>query len=270
MKTRMCLLVAGLMTASVHAAAATYYASPDGRGDGLSLERPFTIANFWPVAKPGDVRLLLDGNYKGEDSMIAPTRGLSGVPGNPISVKASHDGKVLIDGERQRLPVCLRGNAWFVLEGFNVCRAGGRGNASVIGLGGNASEGGSAHTVVRRVVAWDAKDDSNSCVWSLVNSDHVLLEDVAGFGVGRKTFVPFRRKHTTIRRAWGRWEGYHAMGPKMTFCLYYNSYHTIIENCIGTWGCGGQWQCRSYPKSTLPAARCPARPTAPTFGRSRG
>jgi hypothetical protein len=34
-------------------------------------------------------------------------------------------GNVLIYGERQRCPVRLSGNSWFVLEGFNACRASG-------------------------------------------------------------------------------------------------------------------------------------------------
>ncbi|MGH7847459.1 MAG: hypothetical protein ACREQW_20125, partial [Candidatus Binatia bacterium] len=40
---------------------------------------------------------------------------------------------------------------------------------------------------------------------------------------------------TTIRRAWGRWEGSHVVGGKATYTLTYNNYRTICENCIGTW-----------------------------------
>ncbi|MDZ4229973.1 MAG: Ig-like domain-containing protein, partial [Candidatus Veblenbacteria bacterium] len=62
-----------------------YYASPTGTGNGTSLSSPFKIANFWTVAQPGDTLLLLDGTYRGVDSMIHPPVGLSGTSGNPIT-----------------------------------------------------------------------------------------------------------------------------------------------------------------------------------------
>ncbi|MBN1672475.1 MAG: hypothetical protein JXR37_15650 [Kiritimatiellae bacterium] len=226
--------------------AVEYYASPDGTGDGRSAGNPFKVESFWAVAKPGDTLWLKDGTYTGEDSMIVPPKGLSGEPGRPIAVKALHDGKVLIDGAHERQPVYLNGTEWFVLEGFNACRAGRPGDlsASVITLTGDAPGKGANHTVIRRVIAWDAKDNYNNNVWGHNRSDHVLYEDVAGFGIGRKILQPFRSKHTTIRRAWGRWEGFHAVGPKMTFGLYYHSFNTTIENCIGTWS--GEQQKETY------------------------
>ncbi|MBN1672297.1 MAG: hypothetical protein JXR37_14755 [Kiritimatiellae bacterium] len=237
MNTKACLLVAVLLAGCVRATAVTYYASPNGAGDGRTPQSPFKIADFWPKAGPGDTLLLLDGTYTGEDSMLVPPEGMAGEPDRPITVKALNDGSVLIDGENQRRPVHLSRNAWFVLEGFNACRGGRPSHlsGSAIAISGRRRGEGSSHIVVRRVVAWDAKDNGNSGVWALNYSDHILLEDVAGFGVGRKTFCPFSCRHTTIRRAWGRWEGYHEIGPKMTFSLLYHSYHTLLENCVGTW-----------------------------------
>ena len=40
---------------------------------------------------------------------------------------------------------------------------------------------------------------------------------------------------TTCRRCWGRWEGSHHFGPKLTYTLAYNNYNMIIENSLGTW-----------------------------------
>jgi hypothetical protein len=118
--TRGLFLVPLLAGLSVPAAAATYYASPTGGGDGRSRATPIRIADFWPAARPGDTLLLLDGKYTGPDSMIDPPRGLRGEPGRPITVKALNDGKVQIDGEGKHIPAQLYFNDHFVLEGFNA------------------------------------------------------------------------------------------------------------------------------------------------------
>jgi hypothetical protein len=79
--------------------AKTYYASPQGGGDGSAPENPFVIARFWDVAKAGDTLVLLDGTYAGAESMINPPKGLSGDKETSITVRAMNDGKVTIDGE---------------------------------------------------------------------------------------------------------------------------------------------------------------------------
>jgi len=99
-----------LITFTDTASATTYYASPTGGGDGLFPSTPFLISDFWNVAKPGDTLILLDGIYKGPDSMIDPPDNLSGTEGNPITIKAKNDGMVTIDGEGVRRPVYLYHN----------------------------------------------------------------------------------------------------------------------------------------------------------------
>lgn len=205
-------------------AGATYYASPGGTGDG-SPGRPMTIRRFWAVAKPGDRLLLLPGTYTGEDSMIQPPRSLGGLPGLPITVAAQADGTVRIDGEGRFAPVALSHNFWIVLEGFDACRS----SVTVVSLS-NAT-----NCVVRRVAAWDAAE-GNHTVFGVHYSRETLIEDCAGWGVGRKIFTCSQRgDYTIFRRCWGRWEGSHVVGPKMVFSLAYNSYHNRFEQCVGTW-----------------------------------
>lgn len=124
----------------------------------------------------------------------------------------------------------LHGNDWVVLEGFNAHSAyGGRNNASVIELTS------ASHNIVRRVCAWDAQD-ANSDVFGVHHGEHNRIEDCAGWGIARKVYSPSQGgNHTTLRRCWGRWEGCHAVGPKLTFPLAYNHYDMLVENCIGTW-----------------------------------
>src|SRR5262249_13439624 len=92
--------------------ACSYYASPTGTGKG-SQSSPFKISDFWAFAKPGTTLCLLDGTYRGVDSMIQPPTLLSGAPGQPITVKCLNDGACDIDGQSQNIPVFLTGNNSF-------------------------------------------------------------------------------------------------------------------------------------------------------------
>jgi hypothetical protein len=93
----------------------------------------------------------------------------------------------------------------------------------------------SSHNIIRRVAAWNAAE-GNYSIFGIHHGDHNLLEDVAGWGIARKTFESSQGGNfTTIRRAWGRWEGSHVAGPKMTYSLAYNNYDMLVENSIGTW-----------------------------------
>jgi hypothetical protein len=209
--------------------AGTYYASPTGNGDGRFASHPFQIKDFWSVAKQGDVLLLLDGKYTGENSMITPPEGLSGSIGKPITVKALNDGKAEIDGENTRPVVYLRFNDYFVLEGFNVHSSGP--NADVVQLDR------SNNNIIRRVIAWDAPAVGNREVFAVNYGSDNLLEDVAGWGSGRKIFGLFSDTRTTLRRCFFRFT-YHMDTKsfwKVAMTMGYYSTETLIENCVGTW-----------------------------------
>jgi hypothetical protein len=202
----------------------THYASPTGNGNGLSASSPFKISSFWNVATPGKTLCLLDG--VNTDS-ISPPENLNGTASAPITIKALNDGKVRIDGGGVRIPVKLYYNDYFVLEGFDAHNS----SAGVISIGREAD-----NNIVRRVCAWDAPDDTNNVVWGVHNNTGTLLEDVCGFGKGRKIFTSSQNgNNVTIRRAWGRWERSTLTGPKMVYSLLYNSAGAIYENVIGTW-----------------------------------
>jgi len=202
-----------------------YYAAPAGAGDGLSPGAPFQVADFWSHASPGKTLCLLDGIYDDPQGMISPPAGISGVDGSPITVKALHDGRVLVTGHATRSPVLLVHNDWFVVEGVNACCS----SASVVDLEY------SSRNVIRRIAAWDAAD-GNTEIFGVHYGDHNLLEDVAGWGIARKIYQSSQGgDFTTIRRAWGRWEGSHVTGPKMVYTLAYNNYDMLVENSIGTW-----------------------------------
>lgn len=230
------VFVVGLAFATVFCSAAVsrgspaanpdFYASPEGSGNGRSEATPFTIVKFWSVARPGVTLWLLDGRYRGESSMIAPPVMVKGAPGNPIRIRALHEGRVLIDGEGKLRPVYLSKNEFVSIEGINACCS----KYDVVYL--SATKGVS----IRRVVGWNAAPDQNAMIFSIAYGENTLLEDTAGFGPARKTYQYFLTDGpATIRRAWGEWNWSLNKGPKMTFSLVYNSRNLTVENAIGTW-----------------------------------
>ncbi len=205
--------------------ARTYYASPRGQGNGSSPERPFVIARFWNRAQPGDTLVLLDGTYLGAESMVTPPKGLRGSKGLPITVRAMNDGKTAIDGQNINCPIALNYNDWFVIEGLNAHSS----KSTVV------SVSHSNYCVIRRVCGWDASD-GNTYIFAAHYGQHNVFEDCAGWGIARKVFSCSQGgNYTTFRRCFGCWQGCHAVGPKMTFTLFYNSHHITAENCIATW-----------------------------------
>ncbi len=205
----------------------THYASPAGGGNGSTPSTPFTIFDFWPVASPGKTLCLLDGVYS--NANIFPPNGMSGTASEPITVRALNDGQARIDGDNVRYPVLLLNNHYFVLEGFNANNS----SATVIDIAG-----GSTYNVVRRVVAWDARDE-NYEVFGIHGAYFNLIEDAAGFGVARKIFSFSQNGNdNTCRRCWARWEGSTNVGPKDAFELVYNNNGNTYENILGTWDAG--------------------------------
>ena len=233
--------------------ACNYYASPAGSGNGLSPASPFKIIDFWPVAKPGQTLCLLDGTYTGSHSMIFPPENLSGSLDAPITVRALNDGKVLINGEGSGVPIRLYHNSWFVIEGVNACCS----KEDVVGIFR------SSHNIVRRVAAWNAAD-ANRMIFALAGGTHNLLEDIAGWGIARKILESCcDANFTTVRRFWGRWDGSHFVGPKMTLSLAYDNTDMLVENSIGTWS--GSAMKQTYTLGCDPNPSTPYRLCGKTF-----
>ena len=215
-----------------------YYASPTGAGthDGLTSGNAMQISEFWDVAAPGLSLGLLDGTYTGDNSMIEPTVGLSGSAGFPILIQAINDGAVVIDGEGAREPLRLKGNNYITFNGFDVCNS----SVDAVVIGGSSTNACS-HITCQRIVAYDAALVNQAHIWNIWNSSDVLIEDCAGFGIGRyvlNCFSAVDPKTTTIRRFWGRWmrqtDTPSSGGPK-GINLCYDADNILAENVFATW-----------------------------------
>ncbi len=116
----------------------TLYASPDGESDAAgTYENPLNIYRAFSMLEAGDTLILKDGNYSTPARFYILEGTQNGTEEKPITVKAEHDGKVLLDfsgmgfGSNNRgLQLC---SDWWYVKGLVVKGAGDNG----IYIGGN-------------------------------------------------------------------------------------------------------------------------------------
>ncbi len=221
--------------ASAQTGGTTYYISPDGNdaNSGTSDSSPWkTFVRAWsntsPSVQAGDTLVLMDGIYY---QSLLPKR--AGQNGNPITIRAQHDGKAIIDGQYQRIPVQLgtwEGDPYkdyFIIEGIVARNSSG----SVFQVQGN-------YNILRRISGYNANRDGNNHVVSLGYQTHGnLVEDCIAAGSGRKMAFAYAADRSTIRRCfvyWQRWDGrdWHDYYPWGDGQEMYNSSNGIIENGI--------------------------------------
>jgi hypothetical protein len=208
------------------------YASSDGTGNCLTAGTPGTPVACIALAVPSCTIHLADGTYTGVTRMLTVVDKVHGTLANPITIQATNDGAVLIDGQSLRQPMLLSGVDYWNVEGINFRKSL---NTTVARLF-NCN-----YCQVKRCCAWDAPIDWNAVLFSAGASGvgvsrYNLFEDCCGFGKGRKIFSASQGgDYTTFRRCLGIWMGSTCVGPKMPFTIAYNNYHCIFENCVAMW-----------------------------------
>ena len=223
-------------------------------GGACTREEPCAIADF--VADPGPQRalVLLDGVYRGKRSMLRLPMGFGGSADRPLYIGAENDGRVLIDAGQTGPALQVLGS-WTLIEGIDV-----RSQTTVANVTTHRSTDERTHHVtLRRVVAYkdpipcrsdpcrlerdrptyEAATPENMHVLSTSRTDHVLFEDVAAFGRGRKAIEVYRATNATLRRVWARQEGnwpyVNSSNLKSITCMY-RSLDTLCENVLATVG----------------------------------
>lgn len=228
------------------------FAANDGAGNGLSAGSPYTISQFWAqvdVVEPGIVNTLClaNGVYQGANNMIDPVNqvpqpdegsAIKGTATYPVRIICVNDGQCAIDGESPlnndtgRIPVNLRWNDYFIIEGIDAHDS----NATVVQVID------SLNFIGRRIVAWNAQraldgiNNGNHLVFRISSGSHdSLCEDCAGWGWARKIFSSISSNGFICRRCFGKWMGYESFSPALTYSLYYTNTDGKLENGIMTW-----------------------------------
>jgi hypothetical protein len=214
-------------------AAATYTPMPKptatpattGKTLYVSPGQPFP----WASLQPGDTLILRDGVYR--QAMI-PT--VNGTADKPITIRAEHDGKAIIDGEGTRA-VFQTGHS----------RPGTGNNLVVEGIvGRNSNEDvffiRSDNVTLRRVSGYNADVDDNSSVFTFWTKGGGLLEDCIASGTGRKMILLYQSDNVTVRRCftrWQQWDGRAFCGvlwPNAETVQVYNGNGNTFENILAT------------------------------------
>ncbi len=185
--------------------------------------------------RPGDTLLLNDGVYY-SPLFIENKQGTATAP---ITIKAAHDGKAILDGSQitaEWTPPVFIGNgaAYITVEGI-VAR-----NAPQSPTDANVNESvvfvyGTAHDItLRRITAHDAAPGNNQVFNIAFGASNVLVEDCAGWGRGRYIFIAYQARNVTFRRDWA-YQAYatnFSPAPRSAFGVY-DASNVTLENVIG-------------------------------------
>ncbi len=159
---------------------------------------------------------LADGTY---DELIVSANCSSS---NPLTIRAQNDGRVIFDGEYSRVPVNIQsGSSYIVIEGL-VAR---NSSSSVFIVYGN-------NITIRRSSAYNAINSDNEHIWVIGYNSDVLLEDCAGAGTGRNTFLVYDAERITFRRCWMRWDRHLGIPAPRQPIQVYGARDITFENCI--------------------------------------
>ena len=199
--------------------------TPDGAG---TICSPLTVKAALELG--GNV-ILLPGRYRGDNSMIR----ISGE--SNFSIQGED---VWIDGEFLRTPLFIKDCEDFSLSGVNVF------NAIHAPFGVQRC----TRSEVYRVGAWndpvpDRDARTNDMVLGIAECQGVTLDGCFGFGFGRKTIQVYQSIRTHIKGGWYRWDDWHPSGNRMAIAPSYNSYDTLVENCMAT--VAGSWDPTASP-----------------------
>lgn len=200
--------------------AITFYIGTNGSDNNSGISESNAWATFsYAISRmdAGDELLVLDGTYYQSISISK-----SGTGNLPIIIRAKNDGKVIIDGKKNRRPLYISGN-YVTIEGMVFKNS----SEYVVDITGD-------HNTLRRCSGYNANPDGNYHIFSIVrNAEHNLLEDCAAGGTGRYCYHIWETRNNTLRRCFGKWGDTNHGSPRAVFAPYAAA-DNIFENCIGT------------------------------------
>lgn len=225
----------------------TYYIDPSAANDSGSGLVGFP-KKTWPavlaLAAAGDEIVAENGVFLNSvHGTISVVTGTNGLYTAPITIRARNEGSVIVDGEGSARPIFIYNTDWYIVQGFDVCRA--PDNMETVALLSRGS-------VARRVVGWDSGNGNNDNCHVGRNSvtgnptgyrnavpasasEGNLIEDCAFFGTARYvcSSTQMNPGYTTWRRTLMVFDNCTASaGPNACTNPAYNSTYQRYENCI--------------------------------------
>lgn len=227
------LMFVALICATATANSNNFYMDPrlgDDQSAGLEASPWASFAHAWQVLQPGDTLLLADGRYE-----EAINISLSGEVGNPITIKALNDGKVLIS-TNDTSGIVILNQSHLIVEGISVETTG---KAAAVVVGGHDGPDWSDRTSsiqLRRIGARANNIDDAGDVMVIARAVDVLLEDVWAHGNARSVLRIHGSENVTVRRAVVRWDGWRGLnynpGNTRSAFAVSNTVDSVFENIL--------------------------------------
>ena len=219
--------------AIANASATQFFIDPllgDDQSSGLEGRPWASFAQAWQVLQPGDTLILADGRY--EEALNIP---LSGETGNPLTIKALHDGAALI-ATTGVAAINIWNQSHLVVEGISAETTG---KAAAIVVGGHDGPDWSDRTSdirLRRIGARANNIDGSGEVMVVARAVDVLLEDIWAHGNARSVLRIYGSEDVTVRRAVVRWDGWRGLNsnPGNTRAAFgvSNTVDSVFENIL--------------------------------------
>jgi len=240
---RFLLALLMLLSLATSAHSATYYISPSGSNgnDGLSTNTPFlTFAHALNAARAwcGDTLILLNGTYgDGTSTGKISIAGLHCSPGSELTLTALNQRQAKIVDNGAGRGIFITSSSYIIVGGLYVTSTDNVGSAS----GSPVMVTFSHHITIKNTVGKNPNRYNNLHVWSVQDSQDVLLEDNEGYVFHRHCVLAWESERVVIRRQYctprgGRISGgYNAsagLGGSDTVVSMYPCKDCIMENSI--------------------------------------
>ncbi len=180
--------------------AKTIFVAPSGNGNGSDELHPSgSLNNAVASLNPGDTLIFLDGVYHQTLSISNK----SGTQEKPVVLMAKHAGSVLINADTARTNAVYIDHVSYMkidgIEGGNSLHHAWRVLSSSYLTLTRCAGFNAGYLQAIDGHALDTYDD-NCHVFSIAYSDHILAEDIWGWGTGRYVFAYFQCSNSIIRR----------------------------------------------------------------------
>ncbi|MFH1256897.1 MAG: PKD domain-containing protein [Candidatus Diapherotrites archaeon] len=151
------------------------YVTPTATGSGNGTQgSPWTVAQAYTLAQPGDIVLFADGYY----DVSGNTRiTVSGTPSAPITYKAQNPRGAVLDGKFLNMPISGMNVSNIIIDGFEAKNA-----ISTYSGGGNLSGGAimfyfGSNIVIKNCLIHDAHHQENAGGIKVNSVNNVLIEN---------------------------------------------------------------------------------------------
>jgi hypothetical protein len=235
------IFIATFLLVHYFAHGATYYVdgnAANDSGSGLQNSPKKYVKSGVDLLSAGDTLVIKDGTYSGSRNMLNYCEGdaiwHTGRADAWITIRAEHDGEVVLDGQGTDSPLCIKGDdfvddtqgSYVAARYFEF-----RGLISRNSKDNGVSISQADNIRLINMGAVDPADGNTSGIW-INHSTQVLVEGCYAWGAGRYKISTWHTDHTVFRNCLARMDRVNAMNDPSAVYSIYSSTNIEVQNCI--------------------------------------